>query len=347
VTGQATKAPIRIVVADDSPTARALLVALCESDPGITVVGEATDGQQAIHLTQRLRPALVLMDVHMPGIDGIEATKTIMRQCPTPIIMVTAGTTSNDVEPGLSAIRFGALQVLPKPVGPGLDGHRQAADRLTSMVKALAEVKVVQRRGRIAAVGDTRPSAPRGIVAVAASTGGPPALCAFLQHLPRDLPVPVVVVQHLVAGFLPGLVTWLRAEVPFHVVQAEENQLLEPGSVYLASDARHLEVTARLRASYRDGPAVDGFRPSASVLFSSIARNLGPSGMAVVLTGMGQDGLAGARELHRAGGRILAQDEDTCAVYGMPRVVAEAGIVDRVGPVQELAALVAHDLRSS
>lgn len=340
-----TKQPVRVVVADDSPTARALLVALCERDPGITVVGEARNGQQAIHLTERLRPALVLMDVHMPGVDGLEATKTIMRQCPTPIIMVTASTTSSDVEAGLKAIRLGALQVMPKPVGPGVKGHQQSADRLTAMVKALAEVKVIQRRVRAAAT-DSRPAVLGGILAVAASTGGPPALGEFLQHLPRDLPVPVVVVQHLVPGFLPGLVDWLRAEVPFHVVQAEHDQPLAPGSVYLAPDGRHLEVTARLRASLSDRPAVDGFKPSASVLFGSIARNLGASGTAVVLTGMGQDGLAGARALYGAGGRIFAQDEETCAVYGMPRVVAEAGIVDRVGPVQELAAFVARNLRS-
>ena len=337
--------PIRIVVADDSPTDRALLIALCEQDPEITVVGEAKDGAQAIHLTRRLRPALVLMAVHMPGVDGLEATKAIMRDTPTPIIMVTAGTTSNDVEAGLSAIRFGALTVVPKPTGPGLAGHRQSAERLTSMVKALADVKVIQRRIR------TDPSAthrldPRArILAVAASTGGPAALCGFLQHLPATLPIPVVVVQHLVPGFLSGLVDWLRAEVPFPVKQAARNEVLQPGTVYLAPDGMHLEVTAQLRAVLTDAPPVAGFRPSASVLFDSIARTSGAAGIAVVLTGMGQDGLTGARELHAAGGLVLAQDEQTCAVFGMPRVVIEAGITACVGSVEALAARVKHNLR--
>lgn len=339
--------PIRVVVADDSPTARALLVALCEQDPDITVVGEAEDGAQAVHLTQRLRPALVLMDVHMPGVDGLEATKTIMRDTPTPIIMVTGGTASSDVEPGLSAIRFGALTVVPKPAGPGLPGHKPSADRLTAMVKALAEVKVIQRRTRSGTQGlsPSRSDATR-IVAVAASTGGPPALCGFLQHLSPNVPAPILVVQHLVSGFLPGLVEWLRAVVPFHVRQAVPDEVLEPGTVYLAPDGRHLEVSPRLRATLSSSAPVSGFRPSASVLFSSVAREAGPDAVAVVLTGMGQDGLAGAREVHAAGGRVLAQDEASCAVYGMPRAVFEAGIVERAGPVEELAARVTESMRS-
>lgn len=339
--------PVRVLVADDSPTARRLLVALCDRDPEITVVGEAGDGRQAIHLTRRLRPALVLMDVHMPGMDGLEATKTIMRDTPTPIIMVTAGTTSSDVEAGLSAIRFGALTVVPKPVGPGVTGHEQSAERLTSMVKALADVKVIQRRiSEATPDGHPQPDHRPRLLAVAASTGGPPALCQFLQNLPPALPVPIVVVQHLVTGFLPGLVDWLRAEVPFHVTQAVDHQILEPGTVYLAPDGRHLEVTSRLRANLTDTAPVAGFRPSASVLFGSVARAVGASGIAVVLTGMGQDGLEGARAIHAAGGRVLAQDEATCAVYGMPRVVVEAGIAEHHGPVEELASCVAEGLRS-
>lgn len=336
---------VRVVVADDSPTARQLLVALCERDPDITVVGEASDGQQAVHLTRRLRPSLVLMDVHMPGLDGIEATKTIMRDTPTPIIMVTAGTASKDVEAGLNAIRFGALTVVPKPVGPGTAGDRQSGERLTSMVKALADVKVIRRRTSSSSTA-AAPGSPVRVLAVAASTGGPPALCTFLQHLPPEIPVPVVVVQHLVTGFLPGLVDWLRAEIPFHVDEAAHEQVLEPGTVYLAPDGRHLEVTPYLRARLTDTPAIAGFRPSASVLFGSIAKSVGSAGIGVVLTGMGEDGLAGAREMHAAGGKILAQSEDTCAVYGMPRAVFEAGITHHRGAVEELAAYVTESLRS-
>ena len=330
--------PVRVVVADDSATARRLLVALCDRDPGITVVGEAADGQQAVDLTLRLRPDLLLMDVHMPVMNGTEATKHIMRELPTPIILVTAGTLSSDVEAGMTGLRFGALTVLPKPVAPGVHGADPGAARMLSLVKALADVKVIRRRDR-----GIRPSAgpaPRNseVIAVAASTGGPPAVAAFLQGLPPDLPAPVVVVQHIVEGFLPGLVTWLRSEVPFHVTQAQHGEPLRPGTVYLAPDAHHLEVDRQVRARLTSTVPVSGFMPSATVLFRSLARNIGSAATAVVLTGMGQDGLEGARELHAAGGRVLAQDGTTSVVYGMPRAVADAGIVHVQGTVEDLAA---------
>lgn len=331
------------MVADDSAAARRLLVSICERDPDITVVGEARDGEQAVRLTAQLRPALVLMDVHMPVMDGLEATKTIMRDTPTPIIMVTGGTATHDVEIALAAVRVGALTLLPKPVAPGVKGFEQSARRMADMVKALSDVKVVRRR-----TGDHRPVASHlasaRVVAVAASTGGPPAVSRFLQNLPRDLPVPVVVVQHLVSGFLPGMVDWLRSEVPFHVTTATAEQPLAGGTVYLAPDSQHLEVTADLRARLTDALPVAGFRPSATVLFASLARSVGKGTIAVVLTGMGSDGLEGARAVHAAGGIVLAQDEASAVVYGMPKMVTEAGLAHHVGPVEELAARVVQRL---
>ena len=329
--------PVRVVVADDSSTARRLLVGLCESDPGIVVVGEASDGQQAVELTLRLAPSLVLMAVDMPVFDGVEATKQIMRERPTPIIIVTAGSAPGDVETGLSALRFGALTVLPQPGAPGDDGFETSARRMAALIKALADVRVIRRRERGAGSRRSSIGSPLAVIAVAASTGGPPAVCRFLQKLPADLPVPVVVVQHIVEGFLPGLVNWLRTEVPFHVAEAAHGQILRPGTVYLAPDGRHLEIDGQLRARLTDSPPVAGFRPSASVLFDSLARHVGSAGMAVILTGMGQDGLNGARELRAAGGRILAQDEASSVVYGMPRVVADAGLVHVQGTVERLA----------
>ena len=330
--------PVRIIVADDSATTRRLLVEVCERDPGIVVVGQAADGAEAVRLTVELQPALVLMDIHMPDLDGIEATKQIMRERPTPIIMVTAGTAPRDVEAGLSALRFGALTVLTKPVLPGLNGADPAAGRMVSLIKALADVKVIRRRDRSTASPPRRDSRDAAVLAVAASTGGPPALCSFLQALPRELPVPVVVVQHIVEGFMPGLVKWLRSEVPFHVTLAEQGQRLIPGTVYLAPDNRHLEVDAGLRVRLSDAARVEGFRPSASVLFASLARNLGAGATVVVLTGMGRDGLEGARALRAAGGRVLAQDEASSVVYGMPKAVADAGLAHAQGRVDDLAA---------
>lgn len=327
---------IRVLVADDSTTARRLLVELCQRDPAIEVVGEAADGEQAVALARRLRPSLVIMDIHMPVLDGLEATKQIMREAPTPIIVVTAGTAPADVEAGLSAVRQGALTVLGKPVGPASAGFDDSARHLVEMVKALSQVKVIRHRYR-EPVRAPAAGARVDLVAVAASTGGPPALCEFLQALPADLPVPIIVVQHLVAGFLPGLIRWMRAEVPFGVCEAVPGQRLEPGTVYIARDGGHVEVDARLRVRESLADPVSGFRPSATVLFRSMARALGPAGVAVVLTGMGDDGLEGARAVRVAGGRVLAQDEKTSVVHGMPGVVVKAGLADVVGPVSELA----------
>lgn len=337
---------VRVLIADDSATSRKLLVAICERDARIRVVGEAADGLQALELAGRLRPSVILMDVHMPVLDGLEATKAIMREVPTPIIMVTAGTLPRDVEAGLTAVRHGALTVLPKPPAPTSEDFEPAAQRLVSMVTALADVKVIRRRGGAG----TRPrvtSSAIQIVGVAASTGGPPAVCKLLHGLPLDLPVPVVVVQHIVEGFLPGLARWLNGEVPFRVREAESGQRLEPGTVYLAPDNRHLEVDTRLRAQLTTGEPVNGFRPSASVLFSSLARSFGPGAVGVVLTGMGSDGLTGLKELRHAGGTVLAQDEQTSVVYGMPRVVTEAGLATACGPVEMLADEVAQAFRRS
>jgi two-component system chemotaxis response regulator CheB len=330
----ASSALVRVLIADPCTATRSQLVDLCRHDPGIGVVGEAVNGAQAAELARLLRPSLVLMDIGMPGLDGVECTKLIMRESPTPIIVLTNGHSARDVEAGLRAVRHGALTVLPKPTTDA-----RAARHLVSMVKALSDVKVVRRRSDRPAdppVGD--PAAPLQIIGIAASTGGPPALARLLQELPPDLPVPVVVVQHIVEGFLPGFVAWLGADVPFRVVEAAQGQHLVPGTVYVAGDGRHLEVDAHLRAHLSDTPPVAGFRPSATVLFASLAHGLGPAAAGVVLTGMGTDGLEGLRALRLAGGRVLAQDQHSSVVNGMPGAVVNAGLAHVVGPVDRLAA---------
>jgi two-component system, chemotaxis family, protein-glutamate methylesterase/glutaminase len=353
VSAPVRSAPVRVLIADPCAATRGRLVALCGHDTGISVVGEAVNGAQAAELARLLRPSLVLMDVGMPGLDGVECTKLIMRESPTPIIVLTNSTSAHDVEAGLRAVRHGALTVLPKPSAPTEAHHpaghgtgtghdlidERAGRHLVSMVKALSDVKVVRRRSdRSAAARSHDPSPRLQIIGIAASTGGPPALARLMQELPADLPVPMVVVQHIVEGFLPGLVAWLGADVPFRVALAAEGQHLVPGTVYLAGDGHHLEVDAQLRAHLTSAPPVAGFRPSATVLFASMARALGPAAIGVVLTGMGTDGLEGLRELRSAGGRVLAQDQQTSVVNGMPGAVVAAGLAHVVGPVTRLAA---------
>lgn len=335
---------VRALVVDDSATARELLRTILSEDGDIEVVGEAANGADAVTSALALRPSIVVMDIEMPGVDGFEATKRIMTEAPTPIVIVTACHDPRDVAVTLRATEMGALTVLPKPPGPASPTFAREAAGLRAIVKALADVKVVRRRwGRRVAVpvpeaGGANVDDSLRAVGVGASTGGPPALYRFLGALPRDLAVPVLVVQHISKGFVSGLVRWLAAATPIPVSIAEHGAPLTGARVYVAPDDQHLEVGEHERIVLSTGPLAGGFRPSASVLFESMARVYGSGATAVVLTGMGDDGVRGARAVRAAGGRVLAQDEETSTVFGMPRAVVHAGLADIVGPVEVLAA---------
>ena len=345
---------IRVLVAEDSATARTLLVALLGAEPDITVVGEAHTGSEAVDLAQRLQPDLVTMDVHMPDLDGLEATRRIMTQSPRPILIVSSAAGS-DVELSLEATRAGALMVIAKPEGVASAGHEGARRQLVSMVRALAAVKVVRRHGSSAPPVASPVAAPRPrpfraarptgatpeLLAIAASTGGPAALRTILAALPSSFPLPILVVQHIAHGFTGGLAHWLGGDSSLEVRVAELGEPVRAGAVYIAPDDRHLGVRrdpeGALRLQLDAGAPVGTFRPSASYLFRSCAEVLGSRLLALILTGMGDDGVDGLRAVRRTGGRVLAQDEASSVIYGMPREAARAGVVDQVVPLDDLA----------
>lgn len=346
--------PIRVLLVDDSRTSRALLRQLCEDDPRLTVVGEAGDGRSAVEQVATLRPSIVVMDIEMPVLNGIEATREIMAATPTPILVVTAHYDAKDVALSLRAVQAGALSILHKPGGPGSPGFQQDADRFLRLVRALAAVHPVRRylpNGKYAApVAAVRePSAggespPLQAVGVAASTGGPAALFRLLELLPARLSVPLLVVQHIADGFAPGLAVWLGTATPLRVRLAQEGESLLPGTIYVAPDRRHLRASAGGRVALSTQPPVSGFRPSATVLFTSLAEAYGAAAAAVVLTGMGSDGLEGTRALRAVGAPVLAQDADSSVVFGMPRAVIEAGLATSVGTIEQLARTLAQAL---
>jgi two-component system chemotaxis response regulator CheB len=325
---------IRVVVAEDSVTVRELLTEILDSDREITVVGQAKNGLEAVELTESLKPDLVTMDVHMPVMDGLAATKEIMVRAPTPILIVTGSAREPDVSLSLNAIRAGALMVVSTPDDPQSPAFEKRRSELLAMAKAMAHVKVVRRWGA-SVVGDGHPTPRRALpdarhrlVAIAASTGGPAALQRVLQDLPGDFPVPILVVQHIAAGFVGGLADWLGSTCALRVKVAESGEPLARRTVYLAPDDRHLGVRLDQRILLSDEPPISGFRPSADFLFETAARVSAGAMTAVMLTGMGTDGVTGLHVVKSCGGRVVAQDEATSVVYGMPQAAAAAGLVD-------------------
>ena len=338
---------IRVVVAEDSAAAAELLVSILESDAEIRVVGRASNGAEAVEMAERLRPDLVTMDVQMPVMDGFEATRLIMSRAPVPILVVSALTRRDDVEMSLKATQLGAVMVLPKPSGPGSPRWEEERDALVAMARAMAGVKVVRRwtstpGGSSPAAGAADAASPRAAgtpvraVAIAASTGGPAALQAVLSPLPADFPAPVLVVQHIARGFTAPMAEWLNAACAVHVRVAQDGARPEPGTVYLAPDDAHLTLGPRGDIVLSRAAPVGGFRPSATALFESVGRHFGPAALAVILTGMGNDGIEGLRVARAAGARVLAQDEATSVVYGMPREAVAAGLADEVVPLGDL-----------
>lgn len=348
---------IRILVADDSATSRALLVGLLSDEPDFQIVGEATNGREAVELTERLTPDLITMDVQMPVMDGLEATKQIMARAPRPIIIVSHAAREADVGLSLEATRAGALMILPKPDGPLSPRYASDRKQLVSMVRAMSQVKVVRRHGAEARVSVSTPvptappavpSQPRPLlrgpvrlVAIAASTGGPAAIRTILAGLPRSFPVPILIVQHIARGFTSGLAHWLADATALRVKLAELGEPAEAGVVYFAPDDSHigcrLDGSDSIRIVLDNAPAVGAFRPSASYLFRSVAESLGKNALSVILTGMGDDGIEGLRVAKAANGRVIAQDEASSVIFGMPREAVRAGVVDHVVALDSVA----------
>lgn len=334
---------IRVLIAEDSTTTRELLIALLRTDPEVQVVGEAKNGAEAVELATRLKPDVITMDIQMPLMDGFEATKRIMIEAPAPIVIVSSSVRARDVEVSMHALRAGALTVLAKPEGVGSPEFEASARQFLQSVKAMSQVKVV-RRWPDRMIAELPPAhrpeegTARGrAVAVAASTGGPAALHQILTSIPGDFCAPILVVQHISGGFVEGLSRWLNDVSPLKVKVAESDESLCPSTVYIAPDDRHLGVTSGHTIQLSSAPPIGGFRPSGTFLFESVAKAFGSAAVALVLTGMGQDGVDGLRAIREVGGTVMAQDERSSVVFGMPGAAIAAGCVERILPLGAIA----------
>ncbi|WP_242339534.1 MULTISPECIES: chemotaxis-specific protein-glutamate methyltransferase CheB [unclassified Anaeromyxobacter] len=332
---------IRVVVADDMEASLRLLEAIFALEPGFEIVGRARNGEEAVELTRRLKPDLVTMDIEMPVMNGFDATLRIMTELPTPIVVVS-GQDVNSVGFALNAMKAGALAVVPKPPAPGDPDFDAQARHLLTMARAMAGVNLlprVQSPRPGAAAPEARPQRTRArVVAIAASTGGPPALSRILSELPADFRAPLLVVQHIAEGFAEGLAKWLGESSPLRVKVGDDGEPLAPGTVYLAPDRRHLGVKGD-RIELSDAPPIEGFKPSGTYLFESVARSFGPAALGLILTGMGHDGVKGLATLHAAGGTVVAQDKESSVIFGMNGEAVLGGLTDEVLPLDALAYL--------
>ncbi len=333
---------ISVLVAEDSPVVRQLLVRILEADPELRVVGEATNGLEAVQLAEVLRPDVITMDIRMPKMDGVEATKLIMAECPTRIIVVSASLDSEESRPAFEAMKAGALVVVDKPRGFKHKKFDEISARLVKTVKTMSTVKVVTRWRIINPVSrSSRKNYPFKIIAIGASTGGPAAITNILGKLSPDFGVPILIVQHMTPGFGSAFVDWLNDENSIPVKVAAAGDRLKPGQVYVAPDDHHAGVNGAGQIFLSDKQASHRHhRPSINYMFETVAKRYGSEALGILLTGMGKDGAKGLREIKQAGGETIAQDEASSIVYGMAKSAVALGGVDHVVSLDKISSII-------
>jgi len=347
---------IRVMIVDDVKSARDLLADILATDPRFEVVASIGDGLEAVHKAFEVRPDLITMDIRLPGLDGFLAVERILAEFAVPIVMITAS--HGEYEDKVSrALKLGALDVIEKQELYLWRTRPEIRTAFLRKLHILARARVGHRPDRelggpLPSVGaglaaEDKGEAPLRVVAIAASTGGPSALMTLLKEIPSDVNAAFLVVQHMSRGFLDGLIHWLNHEVVLTVRKAQDGDLLERGVVLFAPEDYHLLVnedgTARLNKSLPIG----GHRPSAELLFKSVAAAFGKRGIGVILTGMGSDGALGLKRLRERGGHTIAQNEDSSIIFGMPRAAIEQEAAEVVLPLEAIAPQLRNWMRES
>lgn len=322
------KPKIKVLVVEDSQTVREFLIYLLASDPEIQIIGTATNGEEALAAVKSQKPDIVTMDIHMPKMNGLDATRAIMENSPVPIIIITGSSTSAEMESTLSALDAGALAVIKRPMSIGHPQHTATARELIQTVKLMSEVKVVRRwnkQSRTLPVTlsqsipkTTTPIEEIRLVAIGSSTGGPPALQQILSALPGNFPIPIILVQHITNGFAENFADWLMQSTGFPVSMARHELVMQPGHAYVAPNGYQTMVDGTGRIRLEKGNPINGHCPSVSYLFNSVAKAYGAHAAGVLLTGMGKDGAAELGLMKKKGAVTMAQDKESSVVYGMP-----------------------------
>ncbi|MCE9615811.1 MAG: chemotaxis-specific protein-glutamate methyltransferase CheB [Lentisphaerae bacterium] len=341
---------INVLIVDDSPLARRLLAHILSEDPELRVIGMAANGHDALAAVRRDQPQVVTMDIHMPAMDGFEATRRIMESHPVPIVMISGSYERSEVNKAFRAMEEGALAILARPVGPADPHYEQEAREIRETVRLMATVKPVRRMHPLPPpepqkLDAAAPPVPVKVVAIGASTGGPPALQAILSILPRHFPAPILIVQHIASGFVAGLIDWLNQTSGPRVCLATHETPPQPGHAYVAPDGLQMGVDAMDRLILVKAPPEHGLCPSVSFLFRSVAAHVKSGAVGILLTGMGRDGAQELDAMRRAGALTIAQSRDSCAVFGMPGHAVSLGAAMHQLPPEQIAGLLISHVR--
>ncbi len=329
---------IKVLIVEDSLVAQRLLTGLVMSDQRFELVAVAENGKQAIELAKKFNPDVISMDIMMPIMDGIETTRKIMQENPTPVLIVSSFYQSSEVEMAIRVLEAGAVSILSRPFGPGHPKFNQSSQKYLNTLQLMSEIKVVRRIKKLVAIPVSKPVTANQpltiqnsiqnyqVLAIGASAGGPPGLATILSGLPSDFPLPVFVVQHIDVHFAKGFADWLNtsSKLPVHIpVNGEE---IMPGNVYLSPGGQHLAIKNNKIDLYNH-KEIRGLCPSVDVLFQSVAKQYGKNSIAVLLSGMGRDGATGLKNLYDLGAFTFAQSENSCLVFGMPGEAVKLGAV--------------------
>jgi two-component system, chemotaxis family, protein-glutamate methylesterase/glutaminase len=341
------KDKIKVLVVDDTRTTRQMLTQWINQTDDLTVIGEAADGEHGVAQVEKLRPDIVLMDIVMPKMDGLQATRAIMQTRPTPIVLITASHETYETDIAFKAIRAGALTVLPKP---SIVARATEFDSLMGTLRMMSTVRVIRHYPQREitprqSYEEVEPITHPEMIAIGASTGGPAALSEIIKHLPHNLMLPIVIVQHIAPDFVDSLIGFFQTLTPLPVETARDGEQICGGRIYIAPGNHHLSINER--RTFELDPRQNGHlhMPSINVLFHSVAQRYGAHAVGVLLTGMGADGAQGIRAMYEAGAFTIAQDESTSVVFGMPKEAIRLGVARKVLPIEKIANTITELIR--
>ncbi|VXD21641.1 chemotaxis-specific protein-glutamate methyltransferase CheB [Planktothrix paucivesiculata] len=368
--------PIRVLLVEDSAVALIILKRILSTSPDITIVGTARTGKEALTLVPTVQPDVICTDFHMPQMNGLEFIQEVMTIHPRPILVISASVQSDDTQNVFQLLNAGAVDVFPKPKTGLASDYELIGQELIQKIKVLSGVKVFTKHRKSSPIispkrlSTTPPplisrtvlSSPKSqaiepsnlfslssptikLLAIGASTGGPQALHTILTQFPSNFPVPIVCVQHISEGFLPGLVSWLNGECHLSIKIAMVGELPQAGSVYFAPDGHHLELSRTGRFAYSTAPPLAGHRPAVTKTLESVAECYGSSVAGVLLTGMGRDGADGMKAIFDRGGLTIAQNQDSCVVFGMPAEAIALGAAQHILSVNDIAPFILNRVK--